>query len=91
MKKIVFLSLFALALPLVGMMAQSNDDDLYFIPSKEKQAPAPVKKAPEKRTVTTNMYTSPGTTIVVRDRKGNTRNVDEYNRRYDARDNEFAM
>lgn len=91
MKKIVFLSLFALALPLVGMMAQSNDDDLYFIPSKEKAAPAPVKRAPAKREVTTNIYTSPGTTVVVQDRKGKTRDVDEYNRRYEARDNEFVM
>ncbi|MEG2855212.1 hypothetical protein [Bacteroides sp.] len=91
MKKIVFLSLFALALPLVGMMAQSNDDDLYFIPSKEKAAPAPVKRTPAKREVTTNIYTSPGTTVVVQDRKGKTRDIDEYNRRYEARDNEFVM
>ena len=92
MKKIVFLSLFTLCLPL-AMMAQSNDDDLYFIPSKdkEKEVKAPVKKAPEKRQVTTTVYTAPGTTVVVQDKKGNTRDVDEYNRRYDSRDNEFAM
>lgn len=93
MKKIVVLSLFALCLPMV-MMAQSNDDDLYFIPSKDKQEQkAPEKKEPKKQ-VTTNIYTSPGTTVVVQDRKGktlNTRDVDEYNRRYDAKDNEFAM
>lgn len=35
MKKIVLLSLFALCLPLL-VMAQSNNDDLYFVPSKEK-------------------------------------------------------
>lgn len=35
MKKIVLLSLFALCLPL-AVMAQSNNDDLYFVPSKEK-------------------------------------------------------
>ncbi|MBW9279622.1 hypothetical protein [Bacteroides fragilis] len=96
MKKIVLLSLFALCLPL-AVMAQSNNDDLYFVPSKEKKQEAekiPVKKVPEKRTVTTNIYTAPGTTVVVQDRKGNKRDmrdVDEYNRRYDAKDNEFAM
>lgn len=90
MKKIVFLSLFALSLPL-GMMAQSTNDDLYFVPSKDKEEPAPVKETPKKREATTTIYTAPGTTVVVQDRKGNTRDVDEYNRRYDSRDNEFAM
>lgn len=91
MKKIVFLSLFTLCLPL-AMMAQSNDDDLYFIPSKDKdkEVKTPAKKAPAKREVTT-IYTAPGSTVVIQDRKGNTRDVDEYNRRYDSRDNEFAM
>lgn len=91
MKKIVFLSLFTLCLPL-AMMAQSNDDDLYFIPSKDKdkEVKAPAKKAPAKREVTT-IYTAPGSTVVVKDRKGNTRDVDEYNRRYDARNNDFVM
>ena len=90
MKKIVLLSLFALCLPLL-VMAQSNNDDLYFVPSKEKKQEAkktPVKKEPEKKVVTTNIYTSPGTTVVVQDRKGNKRDmrdVDEYNRRYDAK------
>ena len=89
MKKIVFLSLFALALPAMEALAQSNDDDLYFIPSKEKEEL--VKSTPAKQEVTRNTYTSPNTTVVVRDRKGNTRDVDEYNRRYEARDNEFVM
>lgn len=79
MKKIVFLLLIALCLP-IGLMAQSYDDDLYFIPSKEKEEPAPEKKEPVRRQATTNIYTSPGTTVVVQDRKGNTRDVDEYNR-----------
>ena len=77
MKKIVFLLLIALCLP-IGLMAQSYDDDLYFIPSKEKEEPAPEKKEPVRRQATTNIYTSPGTTVVVQDRKGNTRDVDEY-------------
>ena len=91
MKKIVFLLLIALCLP-IGLMAQSYDDDLYFIPSKEKEEePAPAKKEPVRRETTTNIYTTPGTTVVIQDRKGNTRDVDEYNRRYDARDNDFEM
>lgn len=90
MKKIVFLLLTALCLPL-GLMAQSFDDDLYFVPSKEKEEPAPVKKEPVRRETTTNIYTTPGTTVVIQDRKGNTRDVDEYNRRYDARENDFEM
>lgn len=89
MKKIVFLLLIVLCLP-IGLMAQS-DDDLYFVPSKEKEEPAPAKKQPMQRQATTNIYTTPGTTVVVQDRKGNTRDVDEYNRRYDARDNDFEM
>ena len=91
MKKIVFLLLIALCLP-IGLMAQSYDDDLYFIPSKEKEEePAPAKKEPVRRETTTNIYTTPGTTVVIQDRKGNTRDVDEYNRRYDARDKDFEM
>ena len=91
MKKIVYFLLVALCLP-IGLMAQSVDDDLYFVPSKDKQEKkeTPVKKEPKKQ-VTTNIYTSPGTTVVVQDRKGRTRDVDEYNRRYDARENEFVM
>lgn len=96
MKKIVLLSLFALSLPL-GMMAQSNDDDLYFVPSKDKkqeEVKPMVKKEPKVRTGATTIYTSPGTTVVVEDRKGNKRDmrdVDEYNRRYNSRDNEFEL
>ena len=90
MKKIVYFLLFALCLP-IGLLAQSVDDDLYFVPSKDKQEKkeTPVKK--ETKQQVTNIYTSPGTTVVVQDRKGKTRDVDEYNRRYDARDNEFVM
>lgn len=90
MKKIVYFLLFALCLP-IGLMAQSADDDLYFVPSKDKQEKktTPVRKEPKKQV--TNIYTSPGTTVVVQDRKGRTRDVDEYNRRYDARDNDFVM
>ncbi len=78
MKKIVYFLLIALCLP-IGLMAQSVDDDLYFVPSKdkkEKKETTPEKKEP-KRQVTTNIYTSPGTTVVVQDRKGKTRDVDD--------------
>ena len=36
MKKIVYFLLIALCLP-IGLMAQSVDDDLYFVPSKDKK------------------------------------------------------
>ena len=35
MKKIVYFLLVALCLP-IGLMAQSVDDDLYFVPYKDK-------------------------------------------------------
>lgn len=97
MKKIVFLSLLALCLPWT-LSAQSIDDDLYYVPSKNKEEKTEKKEAPANRTVVvktnkpTTVYTSQGnTTIVVKDRKGNTRSVDEYNRRYDSRNNDFVM
>lgn len=96
MKKIVLLLLFALSLPL-SMMAQSNDDDLYFVPSKDnkqEEVKPMVKKEPKVKTGTTTIYTSPGTTVVVEDRKGNKRDmrdVDEYNRRYSSKDNKFDL
>ena len=48
MKKIVYFLLFALCLP-IGLLAQSVDDDLYFVPSKDKQEKkeTPVKKETE--------------------------------------------
>ena len=46
MKKIVFLSLFALCLPWT-LVAQSIDDDLYYTPSKNKEE----KKEEEKSEV----------------------------------------
>ena len=100
MKKIVFLSLFALCLPWM-VSAQSIDDDLYYIPSKDKKekkqekkvtSSAPTEEIVVKSNAPTTVYTSPGnTTVVVQDRKGNTRDVDEYNRRYDSRENDFVM
>ena len=56
MKKIVYFLLVALCLP-IGLMAQSVDDDLYFVPSKDKKEKkeTPVRKEPKKQV--TNIYT----------------------------------
>ncbi len=98
MKKIVFLSLFAFCLPW-SLAAQSIDDDLYYVPSKDKkeqkQTTTKVSSSKEEIVVKSNtpttVYTSPGqTTVVVRDRKGKTRDVDEYNRRYTSKENDFT-
>ena len=101
MKKIVFLSLFAMCLPWT-LWAQSIDDDLYYVPSKKAEKKetkqdrttpaAPVDEVVVKSNAPTTVYTSPTqTTVVVRDTKGRTRDVDEYNRRYDSSDYDFSM
>ena len=87
MKKIVKLLLIALCVsPMV--MAQSYDD-LYYNPNKKDTS---VRKE-EKKSVSEkkHTYVSTNVPVVVKDRRGNVRNVDEYNRRYDARDNEFKV
>ena len=53
MKKIVFLSLFALCLPWT-LVAQSIDDDLYYTPSKNKEE----KKEEVKQEKNCLLYTS---------------------------------
>lgn len=92
MKKIVYFLLFVLCLP-AGVMAQSVDDDLYFVPSKNKKEKEEVstrKVDSEKKVI--SIYTSPGSTVVVNDRQGiSTRDIDEYNRRYEADENDFEM
>lgn len=98
MKKIVFLSLFALCLPWV-LSAQSVNDDLYYVPSKKKEETKRTRKESVvkdeivvRSNAPTKVYSSPGrTTVVVRDRKGKTRNIDEYNRRYDSGDYDFSQ
>ena len=91
MKGKVFASLFAACLPWL-VMAQSNDD-LYFVPKKEKKTETvvKVKTAPEKVSNKTTVYAAPGSTVVVKDAAGKTRDVDEYNRRYTSRDNTFSI
>ena len=65
MKKIVFLSLFALCLPW-ALSAQSVDDDLYYVPSKKKEEKTEKKKTPAadavvvKTNAPTTVYASPG-------------------------------
>lgn len=93
MKKTVLVSLLMACLPLF-VMAQSNDD-LYFIPKKKSEkkvtSVTPAKVVIETEKAPTTVYASPGSTVVVKDVKGNLRDVDEYNRRYTSRDNTFSM
>ena len=85
MKKIALLLLAGLLFP-IGMMAQGVADDLYFVPSKNKKSTSTsVSRSTPSSSSTTNVYTSPGSTVVVQDRNmssSNTRDIDEYNRRY---------
>lgn len=91
MKNIVLTSMLLAFLPLLAV-AQSNDD-LYFIPKKEKKVEVKenkvgvVPKEVSNKTVKT-MPSDYG--VVIRDSKGNVRDVDEYNRRYTSRDNTFS-
>ena len=93
MKKSVLISLLMACLPFL-VMAQSNDD-LYFIPKKKTEkkvtSGTPAKVVIEKEKKPTTVYAAPGSTVVVKDVKGNVRDVDEYNRRYTSRDNTFSM
>jgi hypothetical protein len=95
MKKMLLLSLMALALPSM-MMAQTEDDDLYYVPKKKVDNTHVVKKVqPVRETV---VVTTPATAVttltpavVVKDVDGNVRDVDEYNRRYTSRENTFSV
>ena len=94
MKKIVLASLMMVCLPVLAM-AQSVEDDLYFIPKKKAEKKEEVKQevkvvVPPKQNTTT-VYAAPGSTVVVKDVKGRVRDVDEYNRRYTSRENNFSM
>ena len=103
MKKVVFLSLLALCLPWM-LAAQSVGDDLYYVPKKkteqkeEKNANnSGMRRAPENVIVVetqkpvVSVASSGTTTVVVKDKKGNVRDVDEYNRRYDAKEYNFSQ
>lgn len=102
MKKIVFLLLVVLCLPWT-LMAQSVEDDLYYVPSKKKTEQKKEKKADsgirrtsddviivETQKPVVSVASSGNTTVVVKDKKGNVRDVDEYNRRYDSKEYDFS-
>ena len=91
MKRNLLVSLLIVCLPMC-ILAQ---DDLYFVPKKKTEkkvsATMPSKVVVEKEKNATTLYTATGSTVVVKDVKGNIRDVDEYNRRYTSRDNTFTM
>lgn len=95
MKKFLFTLMAVLALPIV-LQAQSVDDDLYFVPSKKKTEKKETKVKVETagpvrvETPTTVVTSNAKSTVVVRDRSKNTRDVDAYNRRYDSKDYTFS-
>lgn len=66
--------------------AWAQTDDLYYLPKKEK---AKTTVATTERNTATKSPSN-AQTIVVRDVKGNVRNVDEYNRRYSSRDYQIS-
>ena len=87
-KSKVFASLLLAFLP--GLSMAQSGDDLYFVPKKEQKKE--VTKVVPEQTTNTTAYTAPETAaIVVKDVKGNVRDVDEYNRRYTSRENTFSM
>lgn len=89
MKNRTLLMVLMAGLPWLAM-AQSNDDDLYFVPKKEKRVEKKETTRPvQNRSSNTTVFAAPGSTVVVKDVSGKTRNIDEYNRRYTARDNKF--
>ena len=72
MKKIVLTSLMMVCLPFLAV-AQSVEDDLYFIPKKKAEKKEEVKQevkvaVPQKQNNTT-VYAAPGSTVVVKDVK----------------------
>lgn len=87
-KSKVFASLLLACLP--GLSMAQSGDDLYFVPKKEQKKE--VTKVVPEQTTNTTANTAPETAaIVVKDVKGNVRDVDEYNRRYTSRENTFSM
>ena len=91
MKSRICASLLIACLPWLAM-AQSNDD-LYFVPKKENKTEqkTEVQSVPKQTSNNTTVYAAPGSTVVVKDVTGKTRDIDEYNRRYTSRDNTFSM
>ena len=92
MKKIVLASLILACLPYLSW-AQSSDDDLYFIPKKKTENRVTTTQTVDQVIPKNNNrnYSSNNAPVVVRDASGRVRDVDEYNRRYSSKDNNFVM
>ncbi len=90
MRRKVLASMLFTFLPWLAM-AQSTGD-LYFIPKKEKKTEVSQKVGVVPKEVSNKTVNEmpANTAIVVKDVKGNVRDVDEYNRRYTSRDNTFT-
>ncbi len=93
MKSRMLLMALLAGIPWIAMAQSNDDDDLYYVPKKEtKTEKKKVESYPVKtQTSKTTVYAAPGSTVVVKDASGKVRDIDEYNRRYSARDNEFKM
>ena len=82
MKHYIIALLLLICLPW-QVMAQSNDD-LYYVPKKEKKQTKDQKvtvKSEVKQTQVKTVSVSPSSTAVVEDVSGKVRDIDEYNRR----------
>lgn len=90
MRRKVLASMLFAFLPWLAM-AQSTGD-LYFIPKKEKKTEVSQKVGVVPKEVSNKTVNEmpANTAVVVKDVKGNVRDVDEYNRRYTSRDNTFT-
>ncbi len=94
----MLLSVLMVALPQITLVAQSVDDDLYFVPKKEKKTTSegtegttPAYRMESDRTAPAEVRFSSGevrvsssSPVVVTDASGVERDVDEYNRRYSS-------
>ncbi|WP_321437822.1 hypothetical protein [uncultured Bacteroides sp.] len=93
MKKIVRLLLIALCMS--PMVKAQSYDDLYYNPKKDavqgRKDTLPEKVIKKQRGVERHTYVTSDMPVVVRDRQGNARDIDEYNRRYDASENDFEV
>lgn len=78
-------------LAMAGYGSKQRRPLLYSEKEKKTEQKAEVKSVPKQTSNNTTVYAAPGSTIVVKDVTGKTRDIDEYNRRYTSRDNTFSM
>lgn len=83
MKRIFLISLAAL-LPLLGMA--QVEDDLYFVPKKKTAKKQQVSNKKQLK----SSYQTQGRDYYVKDKTGRSVDVDNYNRRYTSRENNFT-